>query len=115
MKKYIKLKENGKRVNNLRVELYYSLGGYNYFTYREEPRGYYLSVSPVDYSNKNGIITEMYGAFSGIKECIKTVTRKSKKAEAEAETIAKVKETELINYVLAQNGLELEETERISA
>lgn len=28
----------------LRVEVFYSLGGMNYFSYKTEPRGYYLSV-----------------------------------------------------------------------
>ena len=30
------------RATHLKVELYYSLGGTNVFTYKDEPRGYYL-------------------------------------------------------------------------
>lgn len=115
MKKYIKVKANDKRVNNIKVEIKYSLGGINYATYRNEPRGYYLFVTPVELKDCGSYQTEMYSAFSGIKDCIKTVTRKSKKAEAEAERIAQTREKELINYVLAQNGLELAEPEALTA
>ena len=85
MKKYIEVKENPKKITHLKIELYYDLGGMNYFTSRAEKRGYYLSVSPVEIGMRDGEITsEIYTAFSGIKQNIKQVTRKSKKAEAEA-------------------------------
>jgi hypothetical protein len=42
------------------------LGGYNYGTHENEPRGYYLSCFPVHYASKNGYTTESYSAFSGI-------------------------------------------------
>lgn len=68
----------------LRCELYYSLGGYNYFTYKSEPRGYYVSVTPVERERRNGYTMESVTAFSGVKVLVCEVNRKSKKAEAEA-------------------------------
>lgn len=103
MKLYYKVKENDKRVTDLKVEVYYSLGGMNYFTYRQEGRGYYLSVTPVE--RGNGF--EGFMAFSGIKKLLREVKRKSAKAEAEAESMVEQEKQELIDYVLRQNGLEL--------
>lgn len=87
----------------LKVELYYSLGGYNLFTYKHEPRGYYLSVSPVE--RGNGM--ESYTAFTGVKLCVLEVKRRSKKAEMEA--LAKVSEykDQMIQRVLNESALEV--------
>ena len=46
-----------------------------HFTSREEPRGYYTSVSPVQVSDN----VVVYTAFTGLKECILPVKRKSNK------------------------------------
>lgn len=104
--KLIELKEN-KNANFLEIEVKYSLGGYNYFTYKSEPRGYYLSVSPVQRSTRDGIGFVSYTAFSGVKMLLLEVSRKSKKAEAEAGRLAAEKEAELIEYVCNKNNLEV--------
>lgn len=111
MKKYIEVAENPAKVTHLKVEIYYNLGGYNYFTYKQEARGYYLSVSPVERIDQNGYVMETYSSFSGIKQCIKPVTRKSKKAEAEAEALADTFTDELIALVLEKNNLQLKNNE----
>ena len=96
-----------KENNFLKVELYYSLGGYNYFTYKEEPRGYYLSATPVEREEKYGCVMESVVAFSGIKQCIVPCSRQSKKREAEAlEKMGGYKD-ELVAEVLAKNGLKV--------
>lgn len=77
-KEYIKAK--GGEKNFLKCELYYSLGGMNYFSYKQEQRGYYVSVSPVE---RDGIC-ESYIAFSGIKALVWPCARKGKGAEAKA-------------------------------
>ena len=41
---------DNSEVNQIEVELYYSAGGMNYFNYKHEERGYYLSVSPYKFS-----------------------------------------------------------------
>lgn len=86
----------------LKVEVYYSLGGMNYFASTNERRGYYLSVSPVNRTTSgNGIVIESYTAYTGIKELLLEVGRKSKKAEKEAEALASEEKIEkLIQYVL---------------
>ena len=79
--------------NFLKCELYYSLGGMNYFTYKEERRGYYVSVSPVE---KRGCM-ESYTAFTGVKTLVKPCNRKSGKAEAEALTKYEETKKNIIN------------------
>ena len=104
MKKYIAIENSDHNANFLKIELSYNLGGYNVFTYKEEPRGYYLNVSPVHRENRGACITESYTAFTGVKKLIKTVTRKSSKAEAEAEVDAADILPDLIDYVCRHNG-----------
>lgn len=104
MEKFIATKKENVFV---KVEVYYNLGGINYFTYEVEPRGYYLSVSPVERVNRGGYIMESCAAFSGYKTLLKEVKRKSKKAEAEAEQIAAERMKPIIDRVLIEQGLQL--------
>lgn len=106
-KKYIKAEGTG--VNNLKVELYYSLGGMNYFTYKTEKRGYYLSVTPVEINNRDGWTSECYTMFSGIKQLVKEVGRKSAKAAEEATRLAIPWEDKLIEYVCNKENIVLEQ------
>jgi hypothetical protein len=73
---------NKKETTWLKAEIYYSLGGHNYFTSRNEGRGYYISVSPVE---REGYF-ESYTAFTGLKQLILPVQRKSAKKMNEAVT-----------------------------
>ena len=116
MKKYLKVKPNDGRTTHLKVEVYYSLGGMNPWTYKQEPRGYYLSVCPVERDVRpDGFTMESFTAFAGTKLLLKEVTRKSAKAEQESLRIAAGQEREMINYerklidyILTKHGLELE-------
>lgn len=76
----------------LKCELYYSLGGMNYFTGKAEARGYYVSVSPVERSNG----WESYTAFSGWKKCVVECARKGKKAEAKALEVYEAAKQEML-------------------
>ena len=78
---YLKAKGENQYI---KVELYYALGGINYFTYKNEPRGYYLSVSPVERRPCYGGMMESYTAFSGVKTLVEPCARKGKGAEARA-------------------------------
>lgn len=79
MKKYFPIEnENGRYI---KVQVYYSLGGYNYFTYETEKRGIWLSISPVELSRG----MESYVAFSGNKVCLEELKRSSKKTLAKWE------------------------------
>lgn len=79
---YIK---TNKQDHFLKCELYYSLGGYNCFTYRQEGRGYYISVTPVERREYSpGFMMEGVTAFSGYKMLVEPVQRKGKAAEHRA-------------------------------
>ena len=73
---------NNPNVTDLKAEIYYSLGGINYFTSRNEQRGYYMSISPV----KRDGVCESYTAFTGLKQLVLPVQRKSNKKMIEAIT-----------------------------
>ena len=82
MKKYIAT----NRVSNathIKIEVRYLKGGLNYFTYKEEPRGIYVIVTPVEVQDRGGYEMERFTAFSGVKTCVKKLKRKSEKAEQE--------------------------------
>ena len=77
--------KNYPNVTHLKAEIYYSLGGINYFTYKNESRGYYMSISPVKREvTDSGYTMESYTAFSGLKQCVLPVQRKSQKKMNEA-------------------------------
>lgn len=94
------------KATHLKVELYYSLGGTNVFTYKDESRGYYLSVSPV--TKKGNWIT--FVAFTGLKQCILPVKRQTQKKAQEA--LSKMNDylQPLIDKVLQDTGLQLKES-----
>lgn len=80
-KRYIrKFHIEGKNVNTLEADIYYSLGGYNYFTYKAEPRGYWFSLQP--FEDGNGV--RCFTAFSGVKTCVLPCDRQSKKRYEQA-------------------------------
>ena len=90
----------------IEVELYYSKGGMNVFTYQNERRGYYVRVCPV--TVERNMVSFM--AFSGKKMCFWECARKSAKAEREA--IAEVNDCidvvyDLIKFVAKKNNLEV--------
>lgn len=106
MKKSIALETPTRDANTLEIDVYYSLGGMNYFTGRNEPRGYYLSVTPAKrYKNSTSYIS-----FTGTKILLKEVKRQSAKAEAEAEEIAKGKVADLVASVCNRNGITVPST-----
>lgn len=106
MKKYIPVKESS-RATHIAIELKYNLGGLNCFTYAQEKRGYYLHVTPVKRERRDGYTMESFTAFTGYKQLIKEVTRKSAKAEAAAEAAAADILDIMIDRVCRKNGLEL--------
>lgn len=110
MKKYFELQEKTVVATHIKAEIFYSIGGYNYFTYKQEKRGYYISVTPVTYQNKNGTITEGFSAFSGIKLLLKEVSRKSAKAEKEATEKGLKLMEKLIIIVCNDNNLSVPDT-----
>jgi hypothetical protein len=81
MKHYLEVKPNAGKTTHLRLEVAYNKGGLNVWNYKQERRGYYLLITPVE----RGGNMESFVAFSGGKILLKEVSRASAKAEAEAE------------------------------
>lgn len=103
-KEYIKIASND-HATHLKCELYYDLGGINYFTYANEPRGYYVSVTPV---KRDGIL-ESFVAFEGYKQIVQPCSRKSKKQQEIAESKYTEIRDMLIERLIQENGYELEQ------
>lgn len=106
MKEYRHIKDN----SHLKIEVYYSLGGMNYFTGTIERRGYYLSVSPVERSSpESGFMSESYTAFSGNKILLLETKRKSDKAYEKAVELSKDEVEKLVHIVMTKNNLKFKE------
>ena len=99
---------NENKENELQISVGYDLGGFNYFTYGTNKRGYYLYVTPVEVEHKNGYNTVSQTLGKGVKQLLKEVTRKSNKAEAEAEALAKDNIDNLVAYVCDKYNLIIE-------
>lgn len=104
MKRYVELEKN-ELATHLKIETRYDLGGPNWAYGGTTKRGYYLSVMPVTRENRNGYWLETYVGFTGSKQLLKEVTRKSAKAEATAEEIAKNYIHSLVEYVCESNNI----------
>lgn len=108
--KYIKIIDNKTdHNNNLKISFYYDIGGYNYFTHREKQRGYYVSVTPVERSERCGVIMESITAFTGAFELLQPCSRKSKKAEAAALEKLPAYKKLLIDYICNKYNYVLED------
>lgn len=106
MTKYIPVKENAA-ATHIKIELRYDLGGYNMFDYTPKKRGYYIHVMPVTRETRDGYALETFTAYTGYKQLVKEVTRKSAKAEAAAEAEAADIIDIMVERVCMKNGLEL--------
>ena len=102
IKEYFEVTGNS-RYTHLKCTLYYSLGGVNCFTYKNEGRGYYVSVTPVE----RGEYFESATSFTGYKQLVQPCTRKSKKQQGAAEEKYIEVRDKLIERVLKEQGLEL--------
>lgn len=111
MLKYIELKQTEEatsyKANFIRVELYYDKGGYDYMSYRQKPRDFYLSVTPVFKENRGTYTTEMFGAFRGYKQLILEVNRFSDKQYNKAVELSKSYEALIVNRLLKENNFTL--------
>lgn len=89
--------------NKIVTEIYYSKGGMNYFTDRDEKRGYYFSIAPEE--RNDGFRT--YTGFSGTKTCILEVTRKSKSAYEKAKAMLDNYENKYLKNFCNEKGYRL--------
>ncbi len=93
----------------LKVEVYYSLGGFNLWNCGKDPRGYWLSVTPVNHSEQNEVRFESVVLGTGLKKFLKGTKsdRRDGRAEKEAVELAKQYEAELVNQVCIKEKLTL--------
>jgi hypothetical protein len=91
----------------LEVEVVYSKGGMNYFTYESDPRGFYLHVTPVEYeeSGTPGIRWKKYTLFSGVKKFVHPTKRFSRKGLETAVSLAQEHVAAMVEHVLTENNL----------
>ena len=85
---------------DIKVELYYDLGGYSYYSGKTKERGYYVSIQPVEIINVGDHTMERYTPAQGVYKLIHPVKRKSKAAATKAEGLFEETKKELIEYVL---------------
>lgn len=88
----------------IKAELGYQLGGENVWTYNKERRGYYAYIRRV--KRERGF--ESFMLADGRKFLLKEVTRKTKKAEAEAEAKFDEIHMDLIKRVYPDVELDVE-------
>ena len=93
-------------VNRIRLSVVYNLGGVNCFTYKNEPRGYYLHATP---ECANGYMMKcMIG--TGVKHFLLEVPRQSKKRAMEACAKAEQLAPQLVEWCCNEYGLTVEPT-----
>lgn len=93
----------------IKVELYYNKGGETEWARRISPRAYMLYISAVEKREVSGASLESYCPVDSMKLILKDVKRASKKAEKEAEEIAKSCYHGYAYQVAVKNGLTLAE------
>lgn len=80
IKQYLTILNPDNNASDLQVCFTYDLGGFNPFTGRAVPRGYYLIITPVNVSGNMVSFT----AFSGNKYLLYETKRKSETARKKA-------------------------------
>lgn len=105
----IPVKANSSGIDALEVSAYYSLGGANMCSYRNERRGYYISVTPVKYIPRGDCRVIESHPTDGIKMCFIECARQSAKKEQAAMQAKRQDYQELIDYVLNRTHVELAE------
>lgn len=69
-----------KNESHVKVSFYVDNGGINYFTYKNEKKGYYVSIAPITRNECDGCATVRIRVFSGLKMLLKEISRKSRKS-----------------------------------
>ena len=75
-------KVEGKGANTAEVSIYYSKGGMNYWTYRNEPRGYYFQIHFCEVHEHENYTVHTFGIGTGpqgMKSLVLPCERQSKK------------------------------------
>ena len=112
------LKATGTEVTDLKISVYYSKGGINYFNYKQEPSAIWASISPVKREQRDGIGFEQFVLGKGIKVNFEAAERLNrKKVEAAFQrvlaeiTLKTGRVWDAIQRVCAEEGVTLVEGE----
>ena len=112
MKKYrrrYKVIENAK-ANAMDFAITYNKGGYNFATYKYEPRGYYFSFRPVTVEDKWVSFVAFSGAKCLIMECNRNTPKQFAHAKKMLDEMIKKHEVWWSNeYVVVYTSYEEEE------
>lgn len=81
MKKYVTISED----QQCEIHVYYYLGGMNYFTYKQEPRGIYVSIQPCKVTDRGGYNIIEYCPMNGAKFLLEELKRANAKKLAQWE------------------------------
>lgn len=98
--------------NYVQADVYYTKGGYSYFTYKDTPRGYFVSAVRIGrYTTDDGYEMESHTLFggNGAKQLIKEVSRQTAKGDREALEFYEQNINEFVRKVFPD--LEFEEEE----
>jgi len=97
-KRYIE-RSDLKGATHLEIRVNYNIGGMSYFSGRMIPRGYYLSITPVNKTDRMISFT----AFTGQSKLLFETARFSAKQFESAKEMAKDFEEEMIDTVVVKN------------
>ena len=114
IKKFIPITSD--KGTHIKVEVFYTKGGINYFTGTNERRGIYLSISPVKLTiYEGGGRSEGYVAFTGVKQFVTELKRANDKKLNEAAITYLNLDNEvtknLLNHVCEKNEIVLNNLE----
>jgi hypothetical protein len=96
-------KAKGDGCNVVECSIYYSKGGMNWATGREEARGYWFSIQPFEVSG----ICRSFRAFSGTKTLVLPCERQSKKRYEAAKAQLDDLIQEYLERFCEENGIEV--------
>jgi hypothetical protein len=66
-------------INKVKIGVYYSKGGINFFNYQNEPSAIWASLTPMEVKHENGFKCEKYGMGKGLKVNLEPATRLNRK------------------------------------
>jgi hypothetical protein len=91
------------------VELYYNKGGRNYFSGKDDPRGYWISSNAVEIENRDGYQMRTYVPINGYRYFIKESARFSEKTLGELASSVKTLPAyqQLLERALETNNLQI--------
>lgn len=95
--------------NTLKAQIFYSKGGVNWATGREEGRGYYFSLTPVEIEDHGSYKVESAAMFSGRKTLVLPVQRQSQKRFEQAKAMMDDLMDRYCGQFLDENGMTLAE------